>query len=124
MHAQNLSSTIAALFVIRDKAHLLHLKTKSFAQHVALGEFYDKLLALTDDLAETYMGKYPLDTVQDAGGRNFESTMDAKTFIQQIAAWLEVEKQKISPEDSFLMNIWDEITATAFKAKYKLENLG
>lgn len=124
MHAPNLSSTIAALFAIRDKAHVLHLKTKSFAQHVALGEFYEKLLDLTDDLAETYMGKYQLDLVHATAPHNFESAMDAKTFIQQVAEWMQVEKQKISPEDSFLMNIWDEITSTAFRAKYKLENLG
>ena len=94
---------------------------------MALGDFYDKLLALTDDLAETYIGKYPgdLDTASFAtcGPMNFENAMDARVFIQQVAEWAHVEKNKIPQSDSFLLNIWDEILALIFKTKYKLENL-
>ena len=122
MHGQNFSHTIAALFEIRDKAHALHLKTKSFAQHVALGEFYEKLVDLTDDLAETYMGKYDMDISDAVMSMNF-ADHDAKEFIKRVTDWMQQEKQKLSPEDSFLVNIWDEITALAFRTRYKLENL-
>lgn len=123
MHGQNFSHTIAALFAIRDKAHALHLKTKSFAQHVALGEFYEKLVDLTDDLAETHMGKYGIDTSDAQAQAGFDGGADAKEFIKRVTDWMQQEKQKLSPEDSFLVNIWDEITALAFRTRYKLENL-
>ena len=44
---------IGTLFHCRDTAHLQHLKTTSFAQHMALGNFYDEFTDLIDTLAET-----------------------------------------------------------------------
>jgi hypothetical protein len=42
---------IAQLFLTRELAHRYHLSTKSYAQHKALGNFYEDLLDLTDDLS-------------------------------------------------------------------------
>lgn len=39
---------IAILFLSRDIAHREHLRTKSYAQHGALGDFYDAIIGLTD----------------------------------------------------------------------------
>ena len=45
---------VSRLLVDRDGAHLAHWKTKSFAEHKALQEFYEELLDLTDAFVEQY----------------------------------------------------------------------
>lgn len=47
---------IADSMALRTAAHLAHLSSESYAQHVALGDFYDALLPLVDQYAEVYMG--------------------------------------------------------------------
>ena len=49
---------VGMLFASRDYAHLAHLKTGSYAKHVALDEFYTGILDLTDSLAEVAQGMY------------------------------------------------------------------
>lgn len=49
-------SFIAHSFAVRTAAHLAHLSSRSYAQHVALGEFYTGVLDLVDKYAEVYMG--------------------------------------------------------------------
>ena len=43
---------ILTLFHARTAAHVLHLTTKSYAVHVALNEFYEKLIPLTIAIEE------------------------------------------------------------------------
>ena len=38
--------------------HILHWQTRSFSNHMALGEFYDSLQDLVDTYVESYQGKY------------------------------------------------------------------
>jgi hypothetical protein len=44
----------------RDLAHREHLKTKSYAQHKALGKFYNDIVDNADAIAEAYQGQYGL----------------------------------------------------------------
>jgi len=48
---------VARAFAVRTAAHIAHLTTQSYAQHVALDEFYTTLLDLTDRYAEVAMGR-------------------------------------------------------------------
>jgi Family of unknown function (DUF5856) len=45
-------------FEARDTIHLLHLHTKCFSEHKALGEFYDEWLDLADSFIEKYQGRF------------------------------------------------------------------
>ena len=47
---------VEKLFQSRDIMHLAHLKSNSYAAHVALGDYYDSVLGFADDLVETYQG--------------------------------------------------------------------
>jgi len=40
----------------------MHWKSKSFARHVALGDMYDAMVDIVDELNEIWMGKYGNDT--------------------------------------------------------------
>ena len=114
------------LFAARDLAHKLHLATKSFAKHLALGDLYDALLETADDIAEVYQGKYGIMNL----GHNTSmfntpnaSTMEPVDFVRSLAIWAEGQKSTFSPADTHLLNMWDELLSKVYRAKYKLENL-
>lgn len=116
-----METLIAQLFQARDIAHRLHLNTRSFAAHMALGELYGALVELADDLAESYQGKYgvmDLSVVPPA-----YNPTDARAFIAEFAAWAETSKGSFNPADTHLLNEWDNVIACIYKTKYKLDNL-
>jgi hypothetical protein len=47
---------VAKVFRTRNQAHLSHWKTKSYAEHQALGSFYDDIIDTTDKLVEACQG--------------------------------------------------------------------
>ena len=49
---------VSLVLLDRDLAHLAHWKTKSYAEHKALNEFYDSVLELIDGFVEQYQGYY------------------------------------------------------------------
>lgn len=112
---------IQQLFAARDIAHRLHLRTRSFAQHLALGDLYDALVDAADGLAEVYQGKYGILDLQPS--MEGFSSQDPLMFIAELAAWAEGAKAAFSPQDTHLLNDWDAVISTIYTAKYKLENL-
>lgn len=114
---------IANLFHARDIAHAIHLRTRSFAQHVALGDFYKQVIDLADDLAETFAGRYSTLNVQMNKYPTPFTDTDAVTFIRSVADWADKARASFNPADTLLLNQWDELLALINKTKYKLENL-
>lgn len=56
---------IATLLHSRSQAHIFHWQTKSqssFAEHMALGTYYDEIVELIDGIVESYQGKHDLIT--------------------------------------------------------------
>ena len=51
---------IGMLFLARDVTHSVHLNTRSYSKHKALGKFYDEIVDLADNFAEAYQGKHGL----------------------------------------------------------------
>ena len=113
---------IALLFLSRDMAHRAHLKTTSYAQHVALNAFYDEVIDLADSLAEAYQGRHGL--LKDVPLLGSKQTGDiTKTLRMHLK---EVEGMRYSAcdkDDSPLQNIIDEICGLYLSTLYKLENL-
>lgn len=111
---------VSALFSARDKAHQLHLRTKSFSAHMALGDFYDELLGLADQIAEVVQGKYgvmePVVSTPSVGD-------DAVAFIHELATWAETAHSYVPAGDTFIGNLIDEVQALVYRTKYKLDNL-
>jgi hypothetical protein len=120
-----METIISTLFAARDAAHLLHLKTRSFSAHLALGELYDKLIELADDLTEIHLGKYAKygGLVGDAPSALDFTGMSALQFIGTLANWAESAKDQFNPADTHMLNEWDNMISTIYRAKYKLENL-
>ena len=58
--SKSVKGLVQKMFEARQVAHNCHLKTKSFAEHKALGGFYEKVLGLVDEFVESYQGQYGL----------------------------------------------------------------
>ena len=111
---------VAILFVSRDQAHREHLKTRSYSQHMALGEFYEQVVDFADSFAETAQGLYgvlniPYETPTTG---QIASVLDG--HVSSIEG---LRKAFTKPEESCLLNIIDEISALYAKTLYKLQVL-
>jgi ubiquinone biosynthesis protein UbiJ len=87
-------------------AHLLHWTTKSYAEHQALGKFYEELTELADDLAEALIGKFDQDVTFPAN--YFSAAATAKQEVEELGEYVAEERKKL-PQDSEIQNMIDEI---------------
>lgn len=112
---------IMRCFHARTAAHVLHLKTKSYAAHKALQEFYDGVVPLVDSFAEAYQGEYGL--IEDYPAK-FVMPSDGMALLEDLCTWIGANRYKCCDEDAtFLHNIIDEIVELAYATKYKLKFL-
>lgn len=113
---------VGHLFLARNVAHSVHLNTRSYAKHVALGEFYDKVIDLADSFAEAYQGRHGLiGSVPVAAVRKSGNIVE---FLQDSLADIEANRYKVCEEsDTAIQNIVDEIVALYLSTLYKLRFL-
>lgn len=114
---------ISRMFAIRDAAHLAHWAAKgpgSYAQHQALGDFYDGLIDALDGYVEVYQGYYGL--IGDVTPKPYHRK-DILKQIQAEAMWLGENCSAICQENEALENILQEIEALFAKTYYKLKFL-
>jgi hypothetical protein len=97
-------------------AHILHLKTTSYAAHIALGEYYHEVEDLIDAWIEAYQGKYGVIEKYDD---TFEQHEDALQYMSMMSDYI-ASIRKVLPSDSELQNIIDEIAALIDSTVYKL----
>lgn len=101
-------------------AHILHLKTTSYAQHKALGEFYEKIIDLADDFAEAYQGVYGL--ITDYPGDYKSPASDPVAELRTLGIKVKNLRKKL-PADTELQNLIDEIAGEIDQTLYKLRFL-
>ena len=106
-------------FHARTTSHVLHLKTRSYAAHKALNEFYDEIVGLIDSFAEAYQGEYGL--IEDYPPK-YTPYADALEMLDDLQKWIETNRDEIS-DDTYLQNIIDEIVALIRSTQYKLKFL-
>jgi len=117
-----LAQLAAKVFSDRNIAHRAHWKAKgvgSYAEHIALGEFYDAIVGAIDAIIEADQGMYGLIddfTVEDDKPENMAE------FIKQGSSWIETNRDKFSKCAAVLALI-DDLTAIYLRTAYKLANL-
>jgi hypothetical protein len=107
---------VALLMQSRNKAHMYHLTTKSFAEHKALQAYYEGIVPLADSYAEAYMGKYGR-LPRFALPRNTSTRPSARAYFKTLLVRLRTCRL---PRDTYLKNIQDEITALVRSTLYML----
>jgi DNA-binding ferritin-like protein len=111
----------AGMLAIRTQAHLFHWQTKSYARHIAFGDFYDAYIALVDKLAEALMSKQERPVVGKAAIDLVDYSDEAvNLFLNEACDLFKGPGEQICGQDSELKNIVDEIIAEIDKLKYLL----
>jgi hypothetical protein len=98
-----------------------HWQTKGYARHQAFGSFYDTLDPLIDSFVESAMGKYGRFILNDDDKTiqlNNLSDIDLRGLISSVRKSL--VEMELTPEDTDLLNIRDEMIAEINKLSYLL----
>lgn len=102
----------------RDAAHIAHWKTKSYAEHKALNDFYDELLELIDGFVEQYQGCYGDRMAIKREDGNDDDIRDLLSFRSE---WIEMYRYKIcEKDDTALQNTIDEVLRLYEQTQYML----
>jgi len=97
--------------------HLLHLQSRSFSQHMALGTYYEEAVELIDSLIEAYQGKNQ--TIVQYPNIYYPPVDDALTELINISTYV-IKNRAIVGNDTELQNITDEIQQLIDSTIYKL----
>ena len=100
-------------------AHFFHWATDSYSKHVALGDFYDEVVDLTDDLAETYFGVYG--QIKSFPNTYHEPKEPVK-YLESLQAFIKTARPDL-PQDSEIVQLIDNIADLVDKTVYKLKFL-
>ena len=112
---------VAKVFASRNTTHLAHWRTKSFAEHIALGDFYEDVIETVDKLVECYQGNFGL--IKEVPDVEQAHNGDVVKLLSNDVAWIAKNRSKIARNVAALENIVDELTGLYLKTLYKLENL-
>ena len=110
----------AVLLTAAPYAHMLHLQTRSNAEHMALGTLYEELPDLTDKLIESYQGKYGL--VMNYPTPSLPELDNPVAMAKQLADYIGQNRKAVAP-DSYLQNQIDEIEKLLYSTLNKLKFL-
>ena len=113
---------ISLLFLARDVTHREHLRTRSFAAHIALNDFYHEIIDQADDLVEAYQGSYQL--LKDLEIIGSKDVANIESFLKDQATWIDANRYKVCDKnDTPIQNLIDGIMETYFTVLYKLRFL-
>jgi len=105
-----------------SQTHLMHWRTDSFSQHMALGSFYDEMSDAVDSLVEAYQGKFSKKIGTFSG--EFVPVTDPISFLKQLATQiLTYRTQADFPQQSEIQNEVDNIANLVNTTLYKLQFL-
>lgn len=111
---------VSRVFAMRNAAHLAHWSTKSYAEHKALGKFYDELIDKIDSIIEAYQGWFGLI------GEVRMIVMSKKDIAEAIRTdltWMSTNRDKICKKNTMMENLIDDLMQLYSTTHYKLVNL-
>lgn len=108
------------------QSHVWHLQTKAYSQHMALNNYYDCIVGLTDSLLETYQG---LHNTRISGSIviNIDSNwteLKVTPYFKALRTTLMKMYTDKNLEAGCVKNIMDEILALIDKTLYLLSLKG
>lgn len=110
---------VARVFQARNIAHRDHLKTTSYAQHMALGSFYDDIIEAIDEIVEVYQGRYGVIAIPKIEDKAVGGIAE---YIMNEAVWIENNRAKFATCNAVL-NLIDGLAAIYLRTNYKLTRL-
>jgi hypothetical protein len=116
----NYGEFLLTLMHSSTNTQILHRQSRSFAEHTALGEYYEAIIPLVDTLTEAIQGlegeliDYPVDYYGPAAS-GLEELSSLKEYV--------AEERKGLPANSEIQNLVDEIADLINSTLYKLRFL-
>lgn len=114
------SEFFSTLMAAATYAQILHRQTVgegSDARHRALGDLYDGLIDLSDNVVEQYQGcKEALVAYQLA---SYKEPADAVAFVRELHDYIEATRYKVC-EETYIQNSIDEILSLLVRVKFRL----
>jgi hypothetical protein len=114
-----LQDLVMCLLHSQITTHIMHWQTESYAQHVALGEYYSEIPELIDAVVEAYQGKtsiilrgFPTDM------ENYEQ-MNPLAYMEQLSAEVTAYRGLFGT-DPEIQNLVDAIADLIDSTMYKL----
>ena len=123
-NSESIAEFVSTLLASRNQAHVYHWQAQnvgSFSAHSALGEYYDEIVDLVDDLVESYQGKYGI-IYGYKGTPVIREGGDFKLYFEALSKYVDLKRQKLT-QDTYIQNQVDDIAALVESTKYKLNNL-
>lgn len=119
---ENCSKLASYLMHSRTQAHVFHLQTPSFAEHMALQGYYDGIVLLVDGFVESYQGKYGIiNDYVSFSLMNYTNKQQVLQYFEALNATVCEMRKTIT--DSYLDNQIDEIITLINSTLYKLKCL-
>ena len=113
---------VGCMFLARDVAHSVHLNTRSFAKHKALGKFYEDIIDLADTFTEMYQGRHGL--IGPIALHSARKTSNIIEFLEDSLKEIEDNRYDVvDKSDTAIQNIIDEIVGLYLTTLYKLKFL-
>ena len=113
---------LGLLFLARDVAHSVHLNTRSYAKHVALNIFYDRIVGAADDFAESYQGRHGL--MGPIALHSAKTTTNIIEFLEDSLKQIEDARYEVADKtDTSLQQLIDNIIEIYLRTLYKLKFL-
>lgn len=109
-------------FEARTAAHIMHLKTRSYAAHKALDEFYHGIIEAADAFLEAYQGAFGL-IAEFPQAEAFEKIDDPVTLMTRLRKWLSDYRKECCRGQSELENLYDALIDLVDSTRYKLRFL-
>jgi hypothetical protein len=117
-----MSDFIGKMFQARNVAHSAHLNSHSYAEHMALDEFYNSIIPAADTITETYQGMMQV-LIGDIAVTDVK-TSDILSYLKSQLTELQKDRYQVcDKENSVVQNKIDEAMAVYAKAIYKLKFL-
>lgn len=116
-----ITELVQRVFASRNAAHLQHWASKSYAEHVALGDFYDGVIGKIDSIVEAYQGIFGL--IDKADLKDVSTDKDIHDLLKADLIWINKHRDKLAKDITPIENMVDELMALYMSTLYKLENL-
>jgi len=111
---------LSVLNSAKQQAIFFHNQTEVYSEHRTLNGFYDKILGLLDTLVESYAGIFGRPKGYEAHDFvDWTSTDDTIKYFQNLYQYVQTERQGL-PQESWLQNLVDEISAQISQTIYLL----
>ena len=116
---ENMAMFLATMLHSSTNTHFFHWSTDSYSKHKALGNYYDGIIDLVDDLAEAYMGCYEQIKVFPSV---YHQPKEPVKYLESLKGFVDAARKDL-PQESQIQNIIDEIAQLIDSTLYKLRFL-